>query len=830
MKKIFTLFIALMAAITLLAVSQIKLAPMSPAADTKLHPQVVRALTHDLSKRPAPDAATIQRAPNRLAPTAMVPPAPYIPLYGEGFLVGPEYDPATKEWYVALEAEGYTFRLCWFGEADTYCGTYVFEDISWEYTWGWYQSTDLFYEIYFQDITMTVSEEQIGECLKQITIDATLIDTNDNAYQLYAVHKTFSPKKTVNSVLDNSTVTMDLGYYMLEGSNDDMSVKLAVISDVIEGEYTKANFDMNQTQIIYNGVEQQMLQANMMIGLSELKNGALGYEAALHFYNQDTVLHKVLMTVPLPAAKDTIDVVCHNLSVDESFADYGFMMLYASNKEYDIFAMYEDFAAAEGVYENIALTVTDKTTWLDCSSIRGTLTLKETAEGWEANIEAYCDDYNWYSIDMNFEVPVPTKTVKVEFDKSALASFRADQLNMIQLIQYADDYEASITIYNTSLGESFDMEKVLLDYTEFYDWTVESSVEIADVKGVLNQRGDTTVINASYIGFNAVQYDVEFWYTVPTPVDTVEIEMPVKFTNALQDGYYILSSYTPDDSIFISLSPMTDGEVGGTFVNDGLFGKFGADDGRYDFYSGNTFIYVESDWQNYTIEKGELLVEHAKDGTITADAKFIARNGVYYHVKMTSEYNVHLDFDEPEEIIDRVYTTEDNVTIEDQTASNGYIYLALTAADGSDMAAFFFYAEDIDEDIIVPAGVYPIDSSEEYGTVLANPGVQGNGVWPSFYARMMEDGSLVVPLWLLVSGTVEVSKDEEGNAHLEVNAVNSYGVEVHIVYDGTPIDTSVENTHSQSPMTHSQKLLRNGQLLIQRAGETFTILGTRIAQ
>ena len=829
MKKLTILFLSWVAAIMLVAAPQSKFATLSPAADTKLHPQVLHALTHDLSKRPAPATETIQRVPNRLAPTAMVPPEPYIPLYGEGFLVGPEYDPATKEWYVALEAEGYTFRLCWFGEADTYCGTYVFEDISWEYTWGWYQSTDLFYEIYFQDITMTVSEEQIGECLKQITIDATLIDTNDNAYQLYAVHKTFSPKKTVNSVLDNSTVTMDLGYYMLEGSNDDMSVKLAVISDVIEGEYTQASFDMNQTTIVYNGVEQKLLQADMLVLLSELANGSLGYEANLHFYNQDTVLHKVLMTVPLPAAKDTIEVECHNLSVDESFADYGFMMVFASNKEYDVFAMYEGYYAEEGVYEDIALTVTDKTTWLDCSSIRGTLTLKETAEGWEANIEAYCDDYNWYSINMNFEVPVPTKTVKVEFENSALASFRADQLNMIQLIQYADDYEASITIYNTDLGESFDMEKVLMDYTEFYDWTMESSVEIADIKGVLNQRGDTTVINASYIGFNAVQYDVEFWYVVPTPIDTVEIEMPVKFTNVLQDNYYILSSYTPDNSIFISLSPMTYGEVAGTYINDGMFGKFGADGGRYDFYSGNTFIYVESEWQNYTIEKGELVVEHAKDGTITAEAKFIARNGVYYHVKMTSEYNVHLDFDEPEEIIDRTYTTEDNVTIEDQTADNGYIYLALTAADATDMAAFFFYVEEADEDIIVPAGVYPIDSSEEYGTVLANPGVQGNGVWPSFYARMMEDGSLVTPLWLLVDGTVEVSKDEEGNVHLEVNAVNSYGVEVHIVYDGTPLYTDVENTHNPS-QANIQKRMHDGQLLIKRGGETFTILGTRTAQ
>ena len=828
MKKLTILFLSCVATIMLVAAPQSKLATLSPDADTKLHPQVLHALTHDLSKRALPaNQEVVRQAPqHRLAPCAKAT-TETINLTGDGFLVGPEYEVATGEWYIALEAQGYTFRLCWYGDEDDYCGSYAFEDMSMEYSWGWYQSAVSFYEIYFADVSMTISEKVEGS-LKQIILDATILDTNDQTYKVHAVHSVFAPKATVENVLSNSSVTMDFGYYLLEGSNANMSVKLAVISDMIEGEYNKANFDMNQSKIVYNGVEQQILQANMMIGLSELENGALGYQAALHFYNQDTVLHKVQMTVPLPAAKDTIEVVCHNLFVDESFADYGFMMVGGSNKEYDVFAMYEGYYAEEGEYE-VALTVTDKITWLDCSSIRGTLTLKETAEGWEANIEAYCDDYNWYSINMNFEVPVPTKTVKVEFENSALASFRADQLNMIQLIQYADDYEASITIYNTDLGESFDMEKVLVDYTEFYDWTVESSVEIADIKGVLNQRGDTTVINASYIGFNAVQYDVEFWYVVPTPIDTVEIEMPVKFTNVLQDNYYILSSYTPDNSIFISLSPMTYGEVAGTYINDGMFGKFGADGGRYDFYSGNTFIYVESEWQNYTIEKGELVVEHAKDGTITAEAKFIARNGVYYHVKMTSEYNVHLDFDEPEEIIDRTYTTEDNVTIEDQTADNGYIYLALTAADATDMAAFFFYVEEADEDIIVPAGVYPIDSSEEYGTVLANPGVQGNGVWPSFYARMMEDGSLVTPLWLLVDGTVEVSKDEEGNAHLEVNAVNSYGVEVHIVYDGTPLYTDVENTHNPS-QANIQKRMHDGQLLIKRGGETFTILGTRTAQ
>ena len=800
---------------------QLKKLSSTPALSTNQQ-RAMRLINQDLTKRANPVAVVEKSFSKQHALGVKKVAAEDIVLNGEGFLVGPEYEVASGEWYIALEAQGYTFRLCWFGDEDNYCGTYTFDNMSMEYSWGWYQSADMFYEIYFQDVTMTISEKVEGS-LKQIVLDATILDTNDRTYKLHSVHCAFTPKSTVESVLDNSTVTMDFGYYVLEGKNDNLSVKLGVISDIIEGEYTKASFDMNQTKIVYNGVEQNMLQANMMIGLSELDNGALGYKAALSFYNQDTVLHNVLMTIPLPEAKDTIDVECHNLFVDESYADYGIIMIGGSNAEYDVFGMYEDFYATAGEFD-VALTVTDKKTWLDASSIRATLTLKETATGWEANIEAYCDDYNWYSIDMNFEVPEPTKTVKVEFEKSAIASFRPDQLNMIQLIQYADDYEASITIYNTGLGESFDMEKVLLDYTEFYDWTAESSVEIADVKGVLSQRGDTTVINASYIGFNAVQYDVEFWYTVPQPVDTVEIEMPVQFTNAMQDGYYILSAYSPD-SVFVSLSPLTDGDVAGTFVNDGLFGKFGAEDGRYDFYTGNTFIFVQSEWQNYTIEKGELVVEHAADGTIIAEAKFIASNGVYYNVRMTSEYNTHLDFDEPEEIIDRTYTTADNVVIDDQTDKNGYIYLEINAADDSDQAAFFFYVEEADEDINIPEGVYPIDYSEEYGTVSANPGVQGNGVWPSYYARKAENG-FAVPLWLLVGGTVEVTKTEEGYPYLEVNAVNSYGVEVHIVYDGTPVGSGVENT--ELPTENACKVLRNGQLVIIRDGKIFNVVGAEL--
>ena len=820
MKKVLILLVACVSAMMLSAAPQTQL-PVVKQTTNNIRPQVLHALMQDLSKRPAPAAEPIQRTPNRIAPAANVPAAP-IELYCDGFLVGPEYEAETGEWYIALGAQGYTFRLCWYGEPDTYCGTVFFEDISWEYTWGWYQSSDLFYEIYPSDIFMTISEKQVG-ALKQILLEAEIVGQDDEIYRVHAVHSIYTPKEEVTTILSNTQINIGSGQYILDGNDANLDVVLAVNSDIVEGAYDNSHLDMSQTQITYKGVQQQLLQSNLMVEPGFLPNGNMGYNVSFSFINQDTILHHVTMPASLPAAKDTIQVSCTNLEMDDSFADFGFLMALGSNKDYDIIAMFGGEYLEAGVYTDAAITITDKTTWISEQSISAILTLAEAENGWQVNIEAYASDYNHYSIDMKFEVPVPTDTVKVSFQTAAMATYLQDQYDMLQLLSVSRQWEASLTVYGVKPGESFGMENIVMDYTGIYDWSRESTVAIADIKGVLNQRGDTTLINASVIGFNAIQYDVELWYTAPTPTDTIEITMPMKFTNALDFGYYTLSAYTPDSLWFISLSPIAD-KVAGEFINDGMFGRFGAKGGRYDFYAGSTFIFSEEELQNYTIEKGSLVVNHAPDGTITAEANFVARNATHYHITITSEYNTHLDYDEPEMEVDRAYTTADEVFIENQIDPNGYIYLAITAADQSDMCAFFFYADEADEDIIIPEGIYPINYSNDYGTVQANPGVQGNGVMPSFYAELLEDGSLIVPIWLLVDGTVEVRKDEDGNPHLEVNAFNSYGVPVHITYDGS-FTSGVEHVTTE---TTTSKRLENGQLLIHRNGKTYNVLGAPI--
>ena len=106
---------------------------------------------------------------------------------------------------------------------------------------------------------------------------------------------------------------------------------------------------------------------------------------------------------------------------------------------------------------------------------------------------------------------------------------------------------------------------------------------------------------------------------------------------------------------------------------------------------------------------------------------------------------------------------------------------------------------------------------------MANPGVLG-AVYPSFYAELADNGDLATPLWLLVEGTVEVSKNSAGNVYLEVNARNSYNVPVHIVYDGA--GTGITNI--PSPQTHTTKYIHNGQLIIKRNNINYNAQGAMI--
>jgi len=68
-------------------------------------------------------------------------------------------------------------------------------------------------------------------------------------------------------------------------------------------------------------------------------------------------------------------------------------------------------------------------------------------------------------------------------------------------------------------------------------------------------------------------------------------------------------------------------------------------------------------------------------------------------------------------------------------------------------------------------------------------------------------------------------QNKQGKLYMEINARNSYNVPAHIVYDGSAT-TGLSDTHI--PTSDTQKVLRDGQLLIIRNGNAFNLMGARV--
>ena len=186
--------------------------------------------------------------------------------------------------------------------------------------------------------------------------------------------------------------------------------------------------------------------------------------------------------------------------------------------------------------------------------------------------------------------------------------------------------------------------------------------------------------------------------------------------------------------------------------------------------------------------------------------------------------NNHIEFDSEEGEVDYTYAPESQCEFTtDYVESYNLLYFDILAADSSSVTAMAFFVDHIDDDITIPEGVYPINSSEELGTVYASPGVaiDGNPIQSYFCYTYVENGHIWYDpegLYCLVDGTVTVEK-VDGKMKLTVDAFNSYDVSVSlkIVYDPGCTLTVLSNDATMGYVSGSG---------IYKTGEVVTISAT----
>ena len=152
------------------------------------------------------------------------------------------------------------------------------------------------------------------------------------------------------------------------------------------------------------------------------------------------------------------------------------------------------------------------------------------------------------------------------------------------------------------------------------------------------------------------------------------------------------------------------------------------------------------------------------------------------------------------------------------------MYVDIIAADSSDALSLMFFTQTTDPEIGLPAGTYPISSTPASGVACASEGYDAQyGPTPCVYFTLVEEGGTLYynELYFLVKGQIVVEK-VNGKMKLTVDAVNSYGVPVKVVYD--PTSTAVENTIVEN--NNVQKVIKNNQLLIIKEGVEYNVLGS----
>ena len=837
MKKIFTFLMAMVVAASTMALPLVELGnkvdPTGRATELankelKHHKQVAKVLGMDKVDRQAITAT--KAAPNDKAQKEI------INLQYDGFAAMKYYE-EDEEWWIGLSCDdmsrpeyGHNLNLEWYAPADNPCGTFTTEDFVYDYT---HLMTPFSYgSIMFSEMTMTLSLEKVSDNLERYVLDATLVGEDGNTYVVHAVHENIVAKDKVDIYIEDATLTQEGMRFIVEGNNADLDLKLVVNNSDVIGTYGLNMIDWEDTKIAYKGTNLSPITFKAMINLaSHVETGALAYVTEINMLANDTVDYHFILASPLPAPTDTIELTAIDLEVDDSYAMWvGAIDFYATTPEFSIRGGWRAEYAEEGTYDAAIFLDDAEENTITSLNAQVTVTLAED-NNWAIEGTMLGNDNKIYNLHLSYTVPEQTDTVVVTFEKSAQAKYYPHLDNDIQIYNENDLYSASINVSGVELGGEFDEEYIIsyFSYLEAKDGTPITVAEIKD--GKLYQVGDTTKMEADYVTFEGVLYQVRLWYVAPTPTQTVKLD--IKDAEMIVDyeynQAYNLVGYTEDKqtAFVVTVYASSKEDVPGTFVNDGVFGKFG--DGQYDFDASNSYVgkynATTESYDLYYIQKGQFTIKLDEEDNVTLTASVVCEDAVQYEVTLTSKYEEpHIEFDSEENPVERIYGADAEVLINDHSAEYGLISVQIIDPVVGDVTALYFVYMESDPETIIPEGTHEINDTWFDGTVLASIGMEADGsVIPSYYARYV-DGWVAEPFYFFQTGTVEVTKNADGKLSFEINALNSCNIPVHIVYNAAV--SGVENIDVN--VVGVKKQILDGQLVIIRDGKVYNTLGAQV--
>ena len=758
-----------------------------------------------------------------------------------------QYYEDTQDWWMAVVDPTGTYRLDfdYVVPVENFAGTYTIEDLDLNYSY----LTTIDEEGYKKYVNYVSAEFTVTDNAEGKSLVANVLCEDSVRYLVTAVELPLpEAKDTVELAYTNGHLedgTRSSETFQFWADENGVYTSFLIASEQVEGEYTEKDMYVDYANYIMfvDGTDTTFVDF-LGFDMAITKEGQT-YNLVADALGSDTIMYHITMSYTKPAPTDTIDIVATNMTIDEfEFWGMYFCTITASNEEYEVtldmangLPLGELTSADFNVEWSSVYRIADATEIVFDDILSATVTEVDGQRAIKA--QALGVDTILYNLDLSYVLPTATDTVEVVFTTPASAEYY-DSEGDYYIYNANEEYIVTLDIYaeaNALEGE-YEGEDFYLYYTRvglIVDGDT-TAVSAAAAKATVTKVSEELAhIDAELLCENEVLYLVSTDVTmskVGLPYDMTEGEVNREYN--LNDNLDITTDYVAeygelyvdimagDMSDLVSLMFFVNDTVEGLVVPAGTYpisdtyaegtalASTGYDD-EYGAMPSNYCTLVESDGTLYLNELyfmvgGNVVVEHV-DGhlkiTIDAVNSYDVPAHIVYEAVEGEEVKTHLQYDAEEGAIDRAYTTEE-ITL---TPSNGYFQILAYAADATDMVGMVVFGGN-DENTIIPVGTYTINGTQADGTVLASTGVNSQGqISMSFYGKTNAQGQITPPCYFFVGGTVEVSA-ADGMLKLEVNAVNSYDVPVHIVmeYDlntkqGLPYDMTegeVNRTYSDA--------------------------------
>ena len=656
-------------------------------------------------------------------------------------------------------------------------GEYATEDFNASYC-GIVRTSDMA-EIAMTEISATVTGEGGDRVIK-----AEVVGSDNVLYNMDLSYVVPEATDTVNVVFDELAEVeyyASYGDYYLFNQNENYIVTLDIFEEKgnLMGEYSAEDFDLYYTQLgVINGDTTVVTIADAKAVVTPVEEGIVLLEAEL--VGMDAVLYKV---------STKVDIADKGLQYD---ATEGFLMdeyttedIYTINDQSANGYIMFDVESADG-NDMMGLVF-----WVDGADEKtiiptGTYQINGTTEsgtvlastgmgstGLTYSLYATLDEEGYIVEPCWFMVGGEV----VVSEKDGILSIYVDAVNSNNLpIFITCEYQL-----NTKQGLPYDATEGAVDRT----YTAE----------------DNVVINTK-TGYFQVQ---------ATAADGSDMVSMAIFGQADEETIIPVGTYEINDTQATGTVLASVGVVGQN-IYPSFYGKLSANGGIVP----PCYFFVDG-----TVEVS------AADGKLTIEVNAVNSYDVPVHavIEYALDTKQGLQYDEQTGSVNRTYTTEDILDINTDYIAQYNLLVDIVAADYSDQVSLLFFVPAADPEIGIPAGTYPIASTPAMNTILAAEGVNAQGqVAPSFYSTLVEQGGQLYldKLYFMVSGQAVVEKIN-GKLKMTIDAVNSYDVPIHIVYDATSVETAIENV---TVNTNASKVVENNQLFIIKDGVKYNVMGS----